>query len=453
MNIRFVLGSLLLMVFSCWGCNKFLDAKSDMSLAIPNTVKDLQAIMDFELYNIRGYPVSGDVASDYYYMTDVNVNAVNTTFQDIYLLNGNETVAADWTETYKKVMYANVVLDLIDDAKLDGLTERDRDRVKGSALFQRGWNFYWLATLFSPAYVEGTADQLLGIPLRTSPDINISYARSTLKETFEQIVSDLSKSSRLLPDVPINSTRPSRPAAFAALARTYLYMGNIESAFLYADSCLSIKSDLMDYGEMDKDSSTPFPSMNKEVILHNTLASSGGIFTGTRAVLDTVLWKSYQEGDYRKEVLYRQNETTGGYNFKGNYSGPINIYPFCGLATDEIFLIKAECAARLNRLELAKASLRELLENRYKPGSLPNMELDQQGLVAFVLEERKKELAFRFGIRWADIKRLNNHYDANIRIRRIFENRSFQLSPYDSRFSFLIPWDVISEGDLVQNER
>lgn len=453
MNIRFVLGSLILMVFSFWGCNKFLDAKSDMSLAIPNTVKDLQAIMDFELYNIRGYPVSGDIASDYYYMTDVNVNAVNTTFQDIYLLNGNETVAADWTETYKKVMYANVVLDLIDDAKLDGLTESDRDRVKGSALFQRGWNFYWLATLFSPAYIEGTADQLLGIPLRTSPDINISYARSTLKETFEQIVSDLTASSRLLPDVPINSTRPSKPAAFAVLARAYLYMGNVESAFLYADSCLSIKSDLMDYGKMDKNSNLPFASMNEEVILHNTQANSGGIFNGTRALLDTVLWKSYEDGDYRKDMLFEKNEATGGYNFKGNYSGPINIYPFCGLATDEIFLIKAECAARLNRLEIAKASLQELLENRYDSGNLPNMELDQERLTEFILEEKKRGLAFRFGIRWADIKRLNTHFDENIRIERIYDNQPFQLQPQDNRFSFLIPWNIISEGGLVQNER
>lgn len=453
MNIRFVLGSLALAVFCFWGCNKFLDAKSDMSLAIPNTVKDLQAIMDFELYNIRGYPVSGDIASDYYYMTDVNVNAINTTFQDIYLLNGNETVSADWTETYKKVMYANVVLDLIDYAKLDGLTESDRDRVKGSALFQRGWNFYWLATLFAPAYDEVATDQLLGIPLRTSPDINISYARSTLKETFGQITSDLTRSSRLLPDVPVNSTRPSRPAAFAALARAYLYMGDVESAFLYADSCLSIKSDLMDYGEMDRDSNTPFPSMNKEVILHNTLASSGGIFTGTRAMLDTTLWESYQAGDFRKDLLYRENETTGGYNFKGNYSGPINIYPFCGLATDEIFLIKAECAARLNRLGVAKASLRELLENRYESCNLPNMELDQQGLIVLILEERKKGLAFRFGIRWADIKRLNSHYNENIRVERMYDNRPFQLLPRDNRFSFLIPWDVISEGGLVQNER
>lgn len=453
MNIRVVLGSLLMIVFTCWGCNKFLDAKSDMSLAIPNTVKDLQAIMDFELYNIRGYPVSGDIASDYYYMTDVNVNSINTTFQDIYLLNGNETAEADWTGTYKKVMYANVVLDLIDDAKLDGLTERDRDSVKGSALFQRGWNFYWLATLFSPAYDVNRADKLLGIPLRTSADINIHYDRSTLKETFRQIISDLTQSSKLLPDVPINSTRPSRPAAFVALARAYLYMGDIESAFSYADSCLSIKSDLMDYSELDKDSNTPFSSMNKEVILHNTLATSGGIFTSTRSILDSILWNSYQEGDYRKDLLYKKNEVMGGYNFKGNYSGPINVYPFCGLATDEIFLIKAEGAARLNRLEVAKASLQKLLENRCELGSLPNLDLDQQALINLILEERKKGLAFRFGIRWADIKRLNQHHSENISITRVFENNTFILQANDSRFSFLIPWVVISDGNLMQNDR
>ncbi|WP_223577922.1 RagB/SusD family nutrient uptake outer membrane protein [Sphingobacterium sp. GVS05A] len=444
---QLILGCLLVAVI---GCNKFLDEKSKSSLAIPKTVKDLQALMDYELYTIRSFPIGMDVAADYYFMNDNDVKSLATVLNDIYLLNNKESKLSDWFESYKKIMHANIVLDNIDEAALDGLTVADKNLTKGTALFHRSWNFFWLVQQFAPAYEAGTAQLELGIPLRTTSDINTSYQRATLEETFAQIVKDLKEAVVLLPDLPLKKTRPSKAAAYAFLARVLLYMGNVEEALRYATLCLQIQHDLMDYNLISPDNATPFELMNEEVIFHCSLASSGGIFGGTKAYVDTLLFKSYRENDLRKSLYFKKN-TNGFYNFKGSYAGPTGSSEFAGLATDEIYLIKAESEARSNRLLDAKSTLTKLLKTRVEIGKLPDIPDEKSKLIDFILDEREKELAFRFGIRWGDIKRLNKLYNAGIGIKRIADGKKYELEPNDKRFTMLIPLTVIVEGGLIQN--
>ncbi|MNJ92224.1 SusD family protein [compost metagenome] len=434
------------------GCTKFLDEKSRSSLAIPKTVKDLQALMDYELYTIRSFPVGMDVASDYYFMDDNDVKSLAAAFNDMYLLNNEDTPLSDWSESYKKIMYANIVLDNIDGAELDGLTAADRDLTKGTALFHRGWNFFWLAQEFSPAYESSTAKTELGIPLRNTSDINISFQRATLEETFVQITGDLKGAAALLPELPLRKTRPSKASAYAVLARVFLYMGDEEQALKYADLSLILQKDLMDYRTISPTAAIPFELLNKEVIFQSSLASSGGIFGGTKSYADTLLLKKYTEGDLRKSLFYKKN-VNGYFNFVGNYAGIVGEQEFCGLATDEIYLIKAECEARLGKLVDASNTITTLLKSRYETGKLPVIPNEKTALTAFIVAEREKELAFRFGIRWSDIKRLNKHYSASIRIERFFDGKEYVLEPNDKRFAILIPATIVAEGQLIQNPR
>ncbi|MGF7027769.1 MULTISPECIES: RagB/SusD family nutrient uptake outer membrane protein [Sphingobacterium] len=434
------------------GCNKFLDEKSKSSLAVPKTLKDLQALMDYELYTVRSFPIGMDVASDYYFMNDKDVKSLAAELSDVYLLNNEQTKLTDWTESYKKIMYANIVLDNVDQADLDGMSNSERDLVKGTALFHRGWNLFWLAQEFSQAYEAGTAKNELGIPLRTTSDINVNFQRTNLEDTFLQITKDLRDAAGLLPNLPLKKTRPSKAAAYAVLARVFLYMGNVSEALNYANLSLAIQKDLIDYRMVSPTAAIPFELMNKEVIFHSGMASSGGIFTGTKSFVDTVLFEQYNGGDLRKTLYYKKN-ANGFYNFKGNYAGTIGSYAFCGLAVDELYLIKAECEARSNQLIDAGNTMVELLKARYETSKLPIVPAGKAELIDFILSERKKELAFRFGTRWSDIKRLNKHYNAGIRIVRNFDGKEYILEPNDKRFALLIPYSVVVAGGLVQNPR
>ena len=57
----------------------------------------------------------------------------------------------------------------------------------------------------------------------------------------------------------------------------------------------------------------------------------------------------------------RQNQ------FKGSYNG--TLFAFTGLATDEIFLVRAECRARTGDINGAMDDLNRLLQQRWKTGT------------------------------------------------------------------------------------
>ena len=92
---------------------------------------------------------------------------------------------------------------------------------------------------------------------------------------------------------------------------------------------------------------------------------------------------------------------------KRGYFGS-GLYPFTGLAVDEVYLIKAECQARLGKDDKALETILSLLTKRYVVDKTPSVDDIIQGrtVLEMVLEERRKELVWR-GIRWHDIKRYN----------------------------------------------
>src|SRR5690606_34836403 len=124
------------------------------------------------------------------------------------------------------------------------------NNIKGQALFFRAKNVLAANVIWCPAYDEATASTELGLPLRRSTDFNETSVRSSVKDTYEQIISDLKQAISLLPNIPISYVRPSKPAAYACLSRTYLSMRKYSEAGLYADSCLQLFNELIDYNSL-----------------------------------------------------------------------------------------------------------------------------------------------------------------------------------------------------------
>jgi len=106
----------------------------------------------------------------------------------------------------------------------------------------------------------------LGIPLRLSPDLDYKSSRSNLAATYTQIVVDYKHAIRYLPVVETLKGRPAKAAAYAGLARVYLDMQDYDNAYAYADSCLNLKSDLLNYKDLKASASLPIPRFNIEVL-------------------------------------------------------------------------------------------------------------------------------------------------------------------------------------------
>lgn len=451
-NCTTIIGAIMIIQL-LFSCQDFLDAKPVSSLAVPNKLQDLQAILDNETRINQGYLFAGDLASDYFYLNDADFNLLNTSVDahNIYRWKPDVNTDQDW-RNYLKIFDVNVVLEQVDQAELGKLTEVDRQQIKGAALFFRGWTFFHLAQIFTPPYDPQSVDQLLGIPLKLSPNIEDPTQRSTLNETYRQIIEDLSNAADLLPiSVPI-ATRPSKAAAYAALARVYLIMGDYQNSLEYANAALDLNSELLDFNELNPNAAKPIVVLNKEVLLHAQIDNGGGGFLNTRAKVNPLLFNLYDDADLRKYIYYQQN-TDSTFRFKGDYGTNPGI-PFAGLAVNELYITKAESLAWLGNDVAALESLNILLENRFKRDDfIPYTVENVTDILSLIITERYKELAFRAGIRWSDLRRLNKYPKFAKTLTREIGGEIFTLPPNDPRYTFLIPVSVVQLTGIEQNFR
>ena len=438
--------------FIVWSCDEYLAEKPDAALAVPNSVKDYQALVDYQQIMNEMCPAAGDVAADYYFLNNEDWETIREESRGTYIWDPTVENEEDWRIAYVKVFYANVILDGIDEAMLDGLQERDRQQVKGSGYFIRGWAFYQLAQLFAPPYTSSNEQSEYGIPLRLTSDINEPIRRSTVGETYRQIEADLKNAARLLPPRAVLATRPSKAAAFAALSRMYLTMQRYEDALAYADSCLSIQSELLDFNQLDTLAGNAFGTLNKEVLFTALLTTYPLAHEPSRARVDTALLKLYQPGDLRLPIFFTTRQD-GSWQFKGSYEGS-NYGVFAGLTVDEVYLNKAEALIRLGQWREGLSVLDQLLLTRYQVGEYEPAEIHKQDDALYlVLQERHKELVFRGGIRWSDLRRLNLESQFDTTLTREIGGEVYTLPPNDLRYTFLIPSDVINLSGIKQNPR
>src|SRR5690606_5193604 len=143
-------------------------------------------------------------------------------------------------------------------------------------------------------------------------------------------------------------------------------------------------------------------------------------------------------------------ENNGSIVYRGSYYGS-NAF-FTGLSSNEVFMIAAECNARIGDVPQALECLNALLASRYRAGTLVAIEeTDPQLLLDIILAERRKELPFR-GLRWSDLKRLNLDSRYAKTLERIWENEAVVLEPNSPRYIFPIPDAVIDVSGIEQNE-
>lgn len=464
----------VLLFCSLWiGCSKekFLDEKPNQSIVVPQTLKDLQAIVDNTglLNGILGsnhpgiVPILGQTASDEYFFGRPNLYAngdplLMSTYtwrqEDIYA--GNSSVN-DWSQPYKAILSLNICIEQLGKLGLSDLDVLEGRRVKGTALFHRAHLYYHLAQVFAPVYQKSNAGNTLGLPLRLKADVNEKLERNTLLDTYNQIIADLEESILYLPEQASYTTRPTVTAVYAMLSRVYLSMSDHTNALKYSEKALELKSSLMDFNNLDSLSAYPISNNNEEIIF-NCLSSIGGniatAFINPYASVDSAIVKAYSSGDLRKPIfLVKRTESQSlGFRFKGSYFG--GMYFFSGLATDELYLIKAECLARAGRSDEACAVLNKLLEKRFKPEKFIPIDVDDaKELLHVILMERRKELLYR-GVRWTDLRRLNLDPLLAVTVRRSIGGQVFELPPNDPRYVYPIPHDVLMfHPGMEQNPR
>ncbi|WP_158799779.1 RagB/SusD family nutrient uptake outer membrane protein [Pedobacter sp. L105] len=455
----------LIVITIFYGCKKdFLDAKPGTNMVSPNTLADEQALLENINCLNRTTPGLLQMSSDDYNFVDYEswlgtyFNAERNSYiwaKDLY---EGQLGIKDWNVGYSSIFTCNNVLEGLNQIPIVDLNRGQWNNIKGWALFMRAYAFYDLVRSFSPAYDSQTATTDLGIPIRLKPGIDEIEPRSSVEQTYNQILSDLSASSNLLyPGIQVNNKeRPSKVATMALFSRIYLSMRKYDKAEQYADSTLNLYPTLIDYNTIDTLQAVPFSINSTETILNTTVVANyyNILLTAdynTAVTINPSLYQLYDANDLRRSIFFGTNIQTGLLYMKYGYAGAYPS-PFTGLATDEVYLIKAECLARRNQITDAMSTMNTLLINRYKTGHfIPMSASNSQNALNQILVERRKELIWR-SLRWTDLKRLNKE-GADITLQRVANGITYTLPPNDPRYVFPIPDDEIALSGIQQNIR
>lgn len=354
------------------------------------------------------------------------------------ILVTNSYVTEGWLKSFQTIHIANSIL-----SALEVVADKDRERVKGEAQLLRALMYFELAKLYAPPYSAGNVTAALGLPLVLSPIVTASdgkkIPRSTLAETYAQIVKDMTEAEALLPAT--NDVFLNKIAASGFLSRVYLQMGNYEKALEFADKgiALAVKNGyglLVNYAEAFNNTVNSREDLFSMQVSEQDGSNNMQLFWsvpeyGGRdgdVVVQAKHLSLYEKGDTRLNLFYTSNGAARSGKWKLKYK---NI-PLLRLA--ELYLTRAECNMRLSSSVGGNpADDLNLIRKRAGVSAIVRPSLSD------ILHERKLELAHE-GQAIHDLKRLKGQTDG-------FE--------YDAPYLVLpIPQREIdaSEGTLKQNK-
>jgi hypothetical protein len=447
-----LLASAFIAITGCKKQDSFLDTKPNQALAVPKTLPDLQLLINNERIFNTSYPSLGEVSTDDYFLDPSYWITLSSTEKNAYVwaksIYAATTNISDWSDSYQQVYYANTVMNVLTGIKASVSEQSQYNTIKGSALFYRATAFYNLVQTFAMPYDSTSAAKDLGVPLPLTPDLTAKLPRATESQCYTQIIGDLKTALNLLSNVSVSKTHPSKAAVFGLLARIYLVQGNFGQSLENATNCLSLYDQLQDFNKLDPSAFPVYPNFSPEEIFHASFLGYSNI--GFQAQVDSTLYRSFDNpNDLRTSIFFYDN--SGEIEFNSQFDKLNNLSST--ISTNEIYLTKAECEARLNNKAAAMNDLNTLLSTRWLRGTFQSYTATSaDDALVQVLKERRKELVFT-GLRWSDLRRLNKESRFAVTLYRKINGVIYSLPPNDPKYALPIPDNEIQLNPIPQNNR
>ena len=251
------------------------------SMAAEDIVKDpngsLDALLDGSYAQMKGWSDvmhrCGEYAGDNMMIRGTSTDAFYE-FISYSRTPNNYRLQSFWDDGYKAIAQTSNILKMI---KEDQSAEVDQKL--GECYYLRGMMYFYLVRAYGRPYYQ-SPETSLGVPIVNGTPDNVFDEnmtlpdRSTVKETYEQVIKDLEKAASLMSE-DNGPAYASKEAAQALLSRVYLFMSGTydnpnkdyaKKAVEYADLVInSGKYELLNREEFMK-YNTLVPETNKESI-------------------------------------------------------------------------------------------------------------------------------------------------------------------------------------------
>ena len=351
------------------------------------------------------------------------------------IITTNAFITTTWLQAYNTINISNNVLSAI-----DVVNAVDQNRVKGEAEFIRGSLYFELVKLFAKPYSAGNTTSNLGLPIVLTPTREINEAsyvpRSTVEQTYAQIIADLTDAESLLPTS--NGVYATKSAAGAMLSRVYLQMARYADARDAANRAITAatgKSLASTYAAAFNNTANSTEYIfamqvtaqdgANNMHLYWSIPTFGG--RGGDVSVQASHLALYDPIDTRRTLFY----SGAGAQRSGKWQLQYRNLPVIRLA--ELYLTRAEANMRLGT-SVGATPLQDINRTRQRAGlpALVTVTLND------ILLERRLELAHE-GHRIHDIKRLMGTADG--------------LAYNDDKLVLPIPFREVnaSKGVIVQN--
>jgi hypothetical protein len=476
----------LLLAFT--SCNKFLDVKPQSQVEKNDLFSTEQGFKEAlnGIYTIcSSSPLYGgnltfnnDILSQNYQFNDVVMQQIaGFDYTQPSVVNKN---AAIWSTAYRAIANCNYLLAEVDNQKVQ-FTGSNRDLIKGEALGLRAYLHFDLLRMFAPSYLVGSAQK--GIPYVTSAGTK-STPFSTVQQTIDQLIADLTQAKTLLKSDPIipgsyvvgypSSTsatelasadlflqnrrqRMNYYAVCGELARVYLYKGDNANALANAKEIIDSQKfpftnqDDFFASDVEKRDRIFYPELimswfidtkDELLLLQNLYTVSNPSYSGT---VDQVSDIYETGGDGAEDWRYKQwflsaASVTGGANrailqkYIENPQPEVNLHPLVAPAIrlSEMYYIAAEASFDTN--PTAALNYYNTIRAKRGIGNILTVIPGKDEFITRLLSEARKEFYGENQIFYM-YKRLN---------RPVVVSSTQTLMPSNRIFVFPVPQDELT---------
>ena len=499
-NIYMFLMLVLLCTTSC--LDKFPDNAVAESRAITTVEEADQAVIGIYSSFLSSALYSGyltllpDVQCDLVYA----VNGYSNNLGDIWrwnILATNGEIEAVYGSLYSLIGNCNFLLDnaaklmptLVDDEDVDNL-----ENLCGEAYFARALAYSELIKLFCVDYKsDDAAKNELGVVVRTSYYEEQEIKRSSLYDSYQQVLSDLDKAAVYLAldedyDPAYDGYLYNYSAFFneytvyALRARVSLYMRKYDDAVKYSSKVIDSKMYTLSSVNSEYSAGVSYydlmwqNDLSTEIIwkVGFTAANHGGALGSVFFNYDYSSYKPdyvpanwvlglYTDTDGRYNAFFRT--ATTGYShgltcpLVYKYWGNQDLYAEANLLNtsmpkvfrlSEQYLIRAEAYCNLETPDYSKAGrdISTLRAARYTSGSSAAINADNA--MEVIEEERVKEL-FMEGFRLQDLKRWGKGFERKPQDQSLSNGSSLKITADDPLFVWPIPQhEIESPGANIE---
>ncbi|WP_207422774.1 RagB/SusD family nutrient uptake outer membrane protein [Desertivirga brevis] len=441
---------LLLIFASLSSCKKDFLEVIPKGRQIAEKTEDYALLMNnstfYQYLNSGGWQVpvlmGDDIAAEATFFNSANPQTQRLFRWDDVIYEQVMDVPSDLRSFLPQIYTCNLVIN--DVMSSTGGTEQRKKSLQAEALANRAWIYFQLVNFYAKPYNAATASTDPGFPIITEADaMETFFSRGTVQGTYDFIIADLLAAIENLPMENVMKTRFSKPAAQALLGKVYLFMGKPDLALPLLESALKNNANsasparLYDYNVTFApggaflpiaNNGPTSPGNNYNDFTESVLAKTFGnpfAFGNSGIIISPETAALYSPSDLRLK-FYSPTYSTGLPNPQGRLRKYGVSYSKFGVGLPEVYLLLAECRARLNRLDAAVSDLEAFRAKRMPvadakvPATIAG---NQNALIRFIFDERVREFAAE-GYRWFDMRRMS--------VDPIFQGITFTHKVYPS---------------------